>query len=59
MNDDWIREPTDPEPARPMDEPEGIPHEDPQAGRIERDADDAPDAVRPLHPDVGGPIGPS
>ena len=59
MNDDGIRQPAEPEPARPTDQPEGIAHEDPQEGLVERDADDVPDAAKPLHPDVGGPIGPS
>jgi hypothetical protein len=59
MNDDWVREPTEPEEPRPMEEPRGIEHDDPQQGFVTRDAEDVPDAARPLHPDVGGTIGPS
>lgn len=62
MEDNWIREPGDPEEARAVepdpagDAPRG---EDPQAGLVTRDAEDVPEAARPLHPDVGGPFGPS
>jgi hypothetical protein len=59
MDDTWIREPGDPEEARPMAQPEGVPHDDPQEGFLVRDDDDVPDAAKPLHPDLGGPVGPS
>lgn len=63
MKDDWIREPTDRGDAEPLapdaDEPQGIVHEDPQAGRILRDTENVPDSARALHPDLGGSVGPS
>jgi hypothetical protein len=62
MDDNWIREPGDPEDARPVEgDParDAPPGEDPQAGLVTRDAEDVPESAQPLHPDVGGPFGPS
>ena len=56
--DDAIGSPADTD-ALPMAPPRGIDHDDPQAGMIARDTGDLPDAARPLHPEIGGPTGPS